>query len=66
MYRESDNYTDLSYANLISGEESLPAVNTEFSQSVTFESDADSSIDTPMYLTNQAMFGVWYQKNAAM
>lgn len=67
VYREYDNYTDLVYNDLdnnISGE-SLPAVYNKFLQYIEFDEDTEGNIDTPMYLTNQAMFGVWYQQNAA-
>ena len=68
MYRESDNYTDLSYTGELkdpfSGVQST-AVKTNFQQKITFESDAYEQIDTPMYLTNQALFGAWYSQNAA-
>ena len=68
MYRESDSYTDLSYTGELedpfSGVQST-AVKTNFQQKITFESDADEQIDTPMYLTNQALFGAWYLQNAA-
>lgn len=36
-----------------------------FSQGVAFDSDPTGLLDTEMYLTNQALFGVWYQQNAA-
>ena len=66
VYLESNDYTDMSYTSLSSPsfDAEYPAVNTIYNQSVTFESDVDGSIDKEMYLTNQAMFAVWYQKNA--
>ena len=63
VYREYDNYTDIEYGNLdnaISGEQ-LPAVYNKFIQYVEFDEDKEGNIDEPMYLTNQALFGVWYQ-----
>jgi len=69
QYRESDTYTELEYKgldNTISGEE-LPAVYSTFVQGVEFVQDdsPDKLIDTKMYLTNQALYGVWYQQNLA-
>ena len=64
-YREYDNYTELVYEDLDNsiGKESLPAVFANFSQGVSYVGDggdSDGLMDTPMYLTNQALFGVWY------
>jgi len=43
----------------------LNAVYNKFTQGNVFVSDEDGTIDEPMFLTNQALFGVWYQQNAA-
>ena len=63
VYREWDNYTDLVYEDLDNfiSEESLPAVYNQFSQGTEFDSDVLGNIDEKMFLTNQALFGVWYQ-----
>ena len=70
VYRESDTYSDLVYQdldNLVSGE-ALPSVQNTFVQGVTYDddiADGDDHLDTKMFLTNQALYGVWYQQNAA-
>ena len=66
-YREFDDYDDLVYQDLDNelGQESLPAVFNKFVQGNNFTSDTPGNIDSKMYLTNQALFGVWYQQNAA-
>ena len=67
IYREFDTYNDLVYENLDNeiGQESLPTVYNKFVQGNNYTSDEVGNIDTPMYITNQALFGVWYQQNAA-
>ena len=67
-YREFDTYNDLVYQDLqneLSQDDKLPAVYNKFVQGNNYTSDDVGNIDTPMYLTNQALFGVWYQQNAA-
>ena len=66
VYREFDNYDDLNYTGLdnIISQEELPAVFNKFTVGDNFDSDPVGNIDEPMYLTNQAPFGVWYQANA--
>ena len=67
IYREFDDYNDLVYADLDNelAQESLPAVYNKFVQGNNFTDDRPGNIDTKMHLTNQALFGVWYQQNAA-
>ena len=67
IYRESDTYSDLNYTKLDNqiGQEELDVVYNTFTQGNTFTEDGDGFIDEPMYLPNQAAFGVWYQQNAA-
>ena len=66
VYREYDEYNNLNYTSLdnVIGQEQLPVVKNNFNQSTVFDSDGDGFIDTPMFLTNQALFGVWYQQNS--
>ena len=67
-YREFDTYNDLVYQDLqneLSQDDKLPAVYNKFVQGNNYTSDDVGNIDTPMYLTNQALFGGWYQQNAA-
>ena len=63
VYREFDTYNDIIYGDLDNeiGQESLPAVYNKFVQGNNFTSDVNGNIDEPMYITNQALFGVWYQ-----
>ena len=65
VYREASDYTDLVYKdNFIEfNGESLHGVNATYKQSVTFDSDPTGTVDTPLYLTNQALFGAWYSQN---
>lgn len=56
-------YENLTYSNLdnnIDDGQELPSVSMLFSQGVAFDSDPTGLLDTEMYLTNQALFGVWY------
>ena len=50
VYRESDTYNNVSYPD-----SNLVTIG-QYTRSVAFESDKDGNLDTPMYLTNQAMF----------
>lgn len=67
VYREFDNYDDLDYKRLDNeiGEGSLKAVFNTFTQGTEFSKDGDGYLDSEMYITNQALYGVWYQQNAA-
>ena len=67
VYREWDKYDELEYtglSNVISKDETLPSVYAKFSQGADFDSDGDGHIDTKMFMTNQAAYGVWYQQNS--
>lgn len=63
VYREFDDYNGATYSDLDNqiGQESIGAVYSKFVQGNNFTSDVTGTIDEPMYLSNQAMFGVWYQ-----
>ena len=61
VYRESDTYNDVSYPDS-NGDQSTVSIG-QYTRSVAFESDKDGNLDTPMYLTNQAMFSQWYRYN---
>ena len=43
----------------------MPGVYNNFTQSIEFSEDGDGFLDTEMYLTNQGLNKVWYQKNLA-
>lgn len=40
-------------------------VYNSFSQGTAYDSDPTETIDTKMFVTNQALYGVWYQQNAS-
>ena len=64
-YREYDNYTDVTWENLsneISSQE-IPAAYMNFTQGINYSDAGDDYIDTKLVLTNQALYGVWYQQN---
>ena len=63
-YREYDTYSDVAYEDLqnaLSRGETLSAVYNKFAQDTNFTKDEVGNIDTPMYLTNKALFEVRYQ-----
>ena len=64
-YREFDNFTNLEYGQMTDAADGTTknTVSMDFVQSTQFIADEDGQIDTPMWVSNQAAYGVWYQQN---
>ena len=66
-YREYQNYNNIVYDKLNNeiDNQSLSSVSMDYSQDLVHQRIAEETFDTPMYLTNQALFKRWYKLNTA-